>query len=116
MRERISETYHELINIDDFSLLYSQLRGRKTLSSLLVAIMDSIPLLPLQRGEGGGGWGKQEGGKVMVLKTLASHQYLGKWVLRHSRGGIIGQFSINCRKNSVILSLWYRRLDRYLID
>lgn len=72
-------------------MLYSQLSGRKTLSSLLVAIIDSIPLLPLQRGEGGG-WGKQEGGKVMVLRTLASHQYLGKWVLRHSRGGIIGQF------------------------
>lgn len=77
MRERISETYHELININDFPLLYSQLSGRKTLSSLLVAIIDSIPLLPLQRGEGGGGWGKQEGGKVMVLRTLASHQYLG---------------------------------------
>lgn len=116
MRERISETYHELININDFPLLYSQLSGRKTLSSLLVAIIDSIPLLPLQRGEGGGGWGKQEGGKVMVLRTLASHQYLGKWVLRLSRGGIIGQFSINCRKNSAIVSLWYRRLDRYLID
>ena len=54
MRERISETYHELININDFPLLYSQLSGRKTLSSLLVAIIDSIPLLPLQRGEGGG--------------------------------------------------------------
>lgn len=115
MRERISETYYELININDFPLLYSQLSGRKTLSSLLAAIIDSIPLLPLQRGEGGG-WGKQEGGKVMVLRTLASHQYLGKWVLRHSRGGIIGQFSINCRKNSAIVSLWYRLLDRYLID
>lgn len=92
MREGISETYRELININDFPLLYSQLSGRKTLSSLLVAIIDSIPLLPLQRGEGGGGWGKQEGGKVMVLRTLDSHQYLGKWVLRHSRGGIIGQF------------------------
>lgn len=57
MRERISETYHELININDFPLLYSQLSGRKTLSSLLVAIIDSIPLLPLQRGEGGGGGG-----------------------------------------------------------
>lgn len=57
MRERISETYHELININDFPLLYSQLSGRKTLSSLLVAIIDSIPLLPLQRGEGGGGVG-----------------------------------------------------------
>lgn len=34
MRERISETYHELININDFPLLYSQLSGRKTLSSL----------------------------------------------------------------------------------
>ena len=57
MREGISETYRELININDFPLLYSQLSGRKTLSSLLVAIIDSIPLLPLQRGEGGGGGG-----------------------------------------------------------
>lgn len=57
MRERISETYHELININDFPLLYSQLSGRKTLSNLLVAIIDSFPLLPLQRGEGGGGGG-----------------------------------------------------------
>ena len=69
MRERISETYYELININDFPLLYSQLSGRKTLSSLLAAIIDSIPLLPLQRGEGGG-WGKQEGGKVMVLRSI----------------------------------------------
>ena len=57
MRERISETYHELININDFPLLYSQLSGHKTHSSLLVAIIDSIPLLPLQRGKGGGGGG-----------------------------------------------------------
>lgn len=57
MREGISETYRELININDFPLLYSQLSSRKTLSSLLVAIIDSIPLLPLQRGEGGGGGG-----------------------------------------------------------
>lgn len=87
MRERISETYHELININDFPLLYSQLSGRKTLSSLFHSSASFT-----KRGGRGGGWGKQEGGKVMVLRTLASHQYLGKWVLRHSRGGIIGQF------------------------
>lgn len=62
MRERISETYHELININDFPLLYTQLSGRKTLSSLLVAIIDSIPLLLTKRGgRGGGGVSRKEG-------------------------------------------------------
>ena len=67
MRERISETYHELININDFPLLYSQLSGHKTHSSLLVAIIDSIPLLPLQRGEGGG---VGNGDWQMALETM----------------------------------------------
>lgn len=45
-------------------MLYSQLSGRKTLSSLLVAIIDSIPLLPLQRGEGGGGGVSRKEGRL----------------------------------------------------